>query len=93
MYTCLVEYCELFVFKNLQEKTFESSYWSSYTWVKLVKKHSEAQKQIKLTIYFSKFKSQTSSLRTIQPPKKSLPTQTSVVYKFTCLFRECFSEK
>ena len=35
---CLVEYRELLLFKNLQVKTFKSSYFSSYFWIKLIKK-------------------------------------------------------
>ena len=53
-------------------------------------KPTEPQKQIKLIIYYIKFKT-SNLIVTIQTPPNPL-TQTNVVYKFTCSFRECFSE-
>ena len=75
----MVEYCKLFLFLNLQVKI--SSHFT---------KPTETQKQIKLD--YTKFK--TLSLRITQPPihKKNLLRQTNIVYKFTRLFQECFTE-
>ena len=52
-------------------------------------KPTEPQKQIKFIIYYTKFK---ISNIIVKNNKLQPLTQTNVVYKFTCLFRECFSD-
>ena len=55
-------------------------------------KPTKPQKQIKLIIYHSKFKTSSLIVKNNTNSSKTSLTQTNVVYKFTCTFQECFSE-
>ena len=55
-------------------------------------KPTESHKQIKLIIYFTKYKTSNLIVRNNTNSPNPLLTQTNVAYKFTCPFRECFSE-
>ena len=49
----------------------------------------EKQKQMKLIIYFSKFKTSNLIVKNNTNSAKTLLNQINVVYKFICPFREC----
>ena len=50
-------------------------------------KPTEPQKQTKLIIYYTKFKTSKLIIK-----NNTTPTQANIVYRFTCQFRECFPE-
>ena len=56
-------------------------------------KPTEPQKQIKLIIYYSKFKMSNLIVKNNTSSPKTPQTQTNVVYKFSYPFREGLSEK
>ena len=62
----------------------------------IIKRHIkplDKQKQIKLIIYYTKFKTTNLVVKNITNSVKILLNQTNVVYKFICPLRECLPKK